>query len=265
MLSARARRDVGFPGDSFAFAASTEPPSPDDEIEWSGGGEPAGGRGRTFNTVFPAGGSFTVVARRGQESAELPIVVCPIDRWLQGAREFFGNSVDLSRVRVRESRLVLGRAGTGWTCNDVIRFKRARRADDLPAEPTLIHELGHVWEHQTGQAQLLRGLIEQVGRLRGRDPYDFGGPAGVQRATMLVSFSKESQAQILTEYWKSQHGYVSDARGVPFTEPGYVEHLRRLVQDAGIGGQPRRRRSLAGWIDSGVARLVNAVLRLVGG
>ena len=116
--------------------------------------------------------------------------------WLSRARPFYGPSVDFSRVRVGASRLVLGRSGTAWTCNDVIRFKRARRPEELPSESTLIHELGHVWEHQTGQAQLLRGVIEQIGRRFGRDPYDFGGPEGLREASSLTAFTKEGQAQI---------------------------------------------------------------------
>jgi hypothetical protein len=262
-VEGRAKREVGFPGDSFSFEVSVESPGSGEDIAWSGGGRPAQGTGRGFATVFATGGSYTVTARRGEESLPFQVSVCPIDTWLARARSFFGPSIDFTKVRVRQSRLVLGPAGTGWTCNNVIRFKRARRIEDLPAESTLIHELGHVWEHQTGQAQLLRGLVEQIGRLRGRDPYDFGGSGGVSLAATLTAFSKESQAQIITEYWKSQHGYESDSRGVPFDTPGYADDLRRLVREAGIGSAPGHRRSLAGRIDAGVARLVNAVLRLV--
>jgi hypothetical protein len=260
-VEGRAKREVGFPGDAFAFEIRPDPSGR--EVEWSGGGEPAAGTGHLFVTAFPAGGTYTVTARRSDESLDFHVTVCPIDQWLADARTFFGPALDLTKVQVRESRLVFGPAGTGWTCNSIIRFKRARHADDLPAESTLIHELGHVWEHQMGQAQLMRGFVEQIGRLRGRDPYDFGGAEGVRRAGTLTSFSKESQAQILTEYWRSQHGFDSDSRGVPFVTPGYVDDLRRLVKDAGIGSSAGHRRSIAGRIDSGVGRLVNAILRLV--
>src|SRR6266545_4093097 len=206
-IEGKAKREAGFPGDSFTFEASP-PQEYEGETEWSGGGEPAAGSGPRFTTVFGSG-------------------------------------------------------GTGWTCNTVIRFKRARRAGDLPDEPTLIHELGHVWEHQTGQAQVLKGLVEQTGKLLGHDPYDFGGAEGVKRAMRLTDFSKESQAQILMEYWMSQHGFDSDSNGVSFSTPGYVEDLRRLVQAAGIGSLSRRRRTFAGVIDSGVGRVVNALLRMM--
>lgn len=263
-LDGRAKREAGFPGDSFAFEVSPDPGCSEPDIEWSGGGEPATGNGRRFLTAFGTGGSYTITARCGEASRQFQVTVCPIDQWISGAKAYYGPSIDFGKVRVRQSSAVFGPAGTGWTCNTVIRFKRAHRPQDLPDEPTLIHEFGHVWEHQTGQAQLLKGMVEQTGKLLGHDPYDFGGPAGVKRARRLTDFSKESQAQILMEYWMSQRGYDSDSNGVPFSTPGYVQDLRRLVQGAGIGSESRRRRTFAALIDSGVAHIVNAVLRLAG-
>ncbi|MGH2572163.1 MAG: hypothetical protein ACRDGU_01515 [Actinomycetota bacterium] len=205
-----------------------------------------------------------MTARCGEARTEFRVSICRIDEWLVRARSFFGPSIDFSKVKTQVSRLVLGPSGTAWTCNDVIRFKRPRRTDDLPKEATLIHELGHVWEHQSGQAQLLRGLVEQIGRLLGRDPYDFGGPDGVKRARTLTGFNKESQAQIIAEYWKSKNGYESDRKRVPFSTPGYVGDLQRLVEGAGIGTEATARRTAGGMIDAAIARLVNAVVDRLG-
>ena len=189
--------------------------------------------------------------------------VCPIDEWLEHAASFFGPSVDLSKVRVKMSWLVRGGPGAAWTCNDVIRFKRPHRSESLPREATLMHELGHVWEHQSGQAQLLRGFIEQLGRLVGRDPYDFGGPDGVRRASTLAGFSKEAQARIIEEHWKSVNGFEADRTGVPFSTPGYSSDLERLVQGAGIGRRSGARRTVWGSIDATVAWIVNPAASLV--
>ena len=262
-MEGRALRQAGFPGDSFSFEVTPDPGWRKDQVEWSGGGEPATGTGGRFATVFPSGGRYTITARCGEASRQFEAAVCPIDQWLEDARAFYGPSIDFSRVRVRGSWAVFGPTGTGWTCNTTIRFKRPRRAEDFPDEPTLIHEFGHVWEHQTGQAQVLKGLVEQTGKLLGHDPYNFGGAEGVKRALSLTAFSKESQAQILMEYWMSQRGFSSDSNGVSFSTPGYVDDLRRLMEGAGIGNVSRRRRTLASLIDSGVARLVNGVLRVV--
>lgn len=261
-MEARANREAGFPGDSVTFEASPDPGCSANEVQWSGGGDPETGTGRRFVTRFMAGGTFTVIARCGESSSQVSVTICPVDEWLAGARQFYGPSIDFTRVRVRASWVVFGPPRTGWTCNDVIRFKRPRRADELPKESTFIHELGHVWEHQIGQAQVLKGIVEQTGKLFGRDPYDFGGPEGAKRATRLTGFSKESQAQIVMEYWKSQQGnrYDADSKGVPFSTPGYVGDLQRLVVEAGIGTVSRRRRTVASSIDAIVAGLVNTVL-----
>ncbi len=259
-----AKSQAGYPGDTFEFDVVPDPGCADAEIRWSVGGDAPAGTGRRFRTTFTTGGDHTVTATCGTATHEFSVTVCPIDQWLERAHVFYGPAIDFDKVRVMGSRLVRGPAGTGWTCNNVVRFKRPRQASDLPDESTLIHELGHVWEHQSGQAQLLRGLVEQTSRLFGRDPYDFGGPQGVRKGFRLAAFKKEGQAEIIRDYWLFEQGFGSDVRDVPFSTPGYVEDLRRLVEGAGIGKTLTRRHSLAAAIDAVVARIVNAVVRLAG-
>ena len=260
-MQGKATREAGFPGEPLDFEVSPDPERSDDDVHWSGGGDPAAGTGRRFRTSFDTGGTFTVTATSGAASVAFAVTIAPLDAWLAGAREFYGPSIDFSPVRIRSSRAVFGPSGSAWTCNDVVRFKRPRRAEDLPHESTLNHELGHVWEHQTGQLQLLGGLVEQIGRRLGRDPYDYGGPEGVARADRLTTFKKEAQAQILTEYWRATHGHAKDRKQVPFATQGYVENLRRLVEGAGIGTRGVGRRGPGGALDAAVAGLVNAILR----
>ncbi len=261
-MDGTAKIEVGVPSESFTFEAR-DPASSGQDIVWSGGESPTTGRGPRFVTAFESSGEHVVTARSGDRVLELRVTVCPIDEWLERASSFFGPSVDLSKVSVKMSWLVLGRPGIAWTCNDVIRFKRTRRSDNPLREATLIHELGHVWEHQGGQAQLLKGFVEQLGRLLGRDPYDFGGPDGVRRASALARLSKEAQAQIIEEHWKSLNGYEADRKGVPFSTPGYSSDLERLVREAGIGRRRGARRTVSGAIDAAVARIVNAAVTLV--
>jgi Domain of unknown function (DUF4157) len=178
---------------------------------------------------------------------------------LKAAQDYYGPSVDLSRVRVKGSRVVY--QAEAWTCGNVIRFKNAKRAEDINRS-TLIHELGHVWEHQSGQAQLLKGLVEQAGRLRGHDPYDYGGPAGAKSTKRLQDLTKESQAMVLQEYWNALHGEAADTQGNPFTTE-YMDDLKRLISDAGIGTSPPRGGGPVGWIDTGVASIVNGALGII--
>jgi hypothetical protein len=262
-VEGKAKREAGFPGESLVFEVSPGPDGTDDDISWSGGGSPAAGTGRRFITSFDSGGTYTVTASSRTASLGFQVTICPLEAWLARAQEFYGASIAFSLVRVKSSWAVFGPSGTGWTCNDVIRFKRPRRAEDLPHEPTLIHELGHVWEHQTRQVQLFGGLIEQLERRFGRDPYDYGGPDGVAHADRLTAFKKESQAQILTEYWKAGHGYQEDKKGVAFSTPGYVENLQQLVEGAGIGTRHSGRRGLGSVLDSAAARIVNAALQVL--
>jgi hypothetical protein len=247
----------------FDFEVVPDAGCADADVRWSGGGEPATATGRHFRTTFQAGGVFTVSARCGTATRDFSLTVCPVDQWLERGAAFYGPAVDLSKVRVKGSWAVGGPAGTGWTCNDVIRFKRPHAVSALPDESTLIHELAHVWEHQSGQAQLLKGLVEQVSRRFGRDPYDFGGPAGVHAGAKLSDFKKEGQAEIIRNLWLSQHGFLLDMRGVPFDTVGYVDDLRRLVEGAGIGSRPSAARSLSSAVDGVVARVVNAVVGLI--
>lgn len=86
----------------------------------------------------------------------------------------------------------------------------------------------------------------------------------MKNSTALTSFSKESQAQIVTEYWKAKHGYQADTKGVPFTTAGYIEDLERLVVGAGIGTRPPTRRGPVGAVDAAIGRIVNGLVGLVG-
>jgi hypothetical protein len=256
-MEIKAKRTAFFPRERVELGAVSL-----GEVRWSGGGKPASGAGPRFRTRFPHGGTYTIHARSREEAAQIEISVCPVDEWIARAEDFFGPSLDLSHVKVTTSPLVFGPRGSAWTCDSVVRFRRPIRPQDLPSEATLIHELAHVWEHRAGQAQLLSGLIEQVRRPFGGDPYDYGGPGGLRDAKFLTQFSKEGQAQILSELWKAQHGYPTDHKEVPFSTPGYVDDLRRLAQGAGIGTRDPSRRTFAGVLDSGTARLVNVFLAL---
>lgn len=254
-----AKRTAFFPRERVEVAAfSDDPPG----VRWSVGGIAASRTGPRFRARFSEGGTYTIEARSNGEGAQIEITVCPVDDWLRKAKDFFGPSLDLGRVKVTASPWVWGRRGSAWTCNNVVRFRRPIRAEDLPSEATLIHELAHVWEHRAGQAQVLSGFLEQMRSRFGRDPYDFGGPDGLRDAKVLTRFSKEGQAQIVTELWKAQHGYLTDRKKVPFATPGYVDDLRRLVQSAGIGTSDRTRRTFAGVLDSGTATLVNFILAM---
>jgi hypothetical protein len=260
-LAVTASREAAFPGEPVDFEARPPEEAAETDIRWSGGGDPPDATGRRFRTSFGEGGLHTVTARCGDAARTVDVTVAPIDEWLARAGGFYGPSIDFAPVRVTTSRIVAGPPGTAWTCHRVIRFKRPAVRADLPDEATLIHELAHVWESQHGEAQLLAGIAEQIGRHFGRDPYDYGGPVGLRGAQRLEDLSKESQARVVTELWKSEQGHASDDHGVPYATPRYLDDLRRLVEEAGIGRVPGARRTVWGLVDGALAVVVNTVLR----
>jgi hypothetical protein len=260
-LPVTAARVAAFPGETLDFSIEPPPGRAEDDIRWSCDGSPANGVGRRFGTGFATGGLHTVSVTCGGDAGAVEVTVAPIDEWLARAGAFYGPSLDLTSVTVRTSRAVRGPPGTAWTCHSTIRCKRPRTAADLPDESTLIHELAHVWESRHGEAQLLAGIVEQIGRTFGRDPYDYGGPPGVHATARLEDLRKESQARVVTELWKAEHGRTADDHGVAYATLGYLDDLRRLVDGAGIGRVSGARRTIPGAIDGLLARVVNAVLR----
>ncbi len=184
------------------------------------------------------------------------------DEQLNLARECFGPSIDFSRVKIKESPFVSGTRP--WTCGNVIRVKKPEPGSTSVVDSSdLIHEFGHVWQHQNGQLVFLSALAEQVRAsiFRGFNPYNYGGPDGVKPPSTLFGFFTESQAQIIAEYWKSQHGIPHDRLQNLFSQD-YVQNLFRLIQEARIGSAAPAKATVAGLIDSAVARIVNWVLGL---
>jgi hypothetical protein len=178
------------------------------------------------------------------------------------AEDFFGPSVDYTKVKIKESRF--GSAGRPWTCGNVIRTRKPTPAGSGDVNTAdLIHEYAHVWQHQHGQIVLLKAAVEQIGQQLPPhiNPYNFGGPVKVVPPSKLSGFKTEGQAQIVAEYWKSQNGEIKDMFQNEFS-PEYSDDLRRLVQEAGVGSTLPGKTTVLSLIDSAVGFVVNAVLGL---
>jgi hypothetical protein len=263
ITACRAYPAIVFPGEPVTCSAELTPGCAGDQIRWDGGGLPPSGQGRSFRTRWTSGGTHAVTATCGTSRVTLTIQVCPVDELLERATDFYGESIDMSRVTVKSSSAIVN--GRPWTNGNTIRFPKPTATASCPDLETLIHELAHVWEHQNGETQILSGAVEQLGHLLvpGYNPYDFGGPAGVRDAGALRSFNKESQAQIIQNYWRTGMGFTADTAGNPFTA-AYVADLRRLVQGAGIGtmAPPGATSTGGGAVDSILGGIVNGILRL---
>lgn len=186
-----------------------------------------------------------------------------IDPQLAEGKRLYGVSVDYSKVTIKTSRFVYN--APAWSCGNVIRFKRSATGDDSPIDTaTLIHELGHVWQHQSGRVVFLRALWEQLRKIISPqfDPYNYGGPEHILPTRRLEDYYAESQAQIICEYWRGVNGFATDRLNNIFT-PEYVQNLGRLVQGAGIGINPPRQGSLGYFIDNLVIGILNAILSIL--
>jgi hypothetical protein len=114
------------------------------------------------------------------------------------AREIFGDSVDVGRVR-----LVWAKSPTGepMTFGNVIRMPVGH---DLSAG-TIIHELAHVWQYQTrGSSYLSDSLLRQAcAYLRYKDrgkAYDYR----LEPGKSIFRYEAEQQAQIIEDFTVSK-------------------------------------------------------------
>lgn len=170
---------------------------------------------------------------------------------LEPTRTFWGDALDLEPIRVVDSRLART-TGRAFVLHHTIYWPGAVPHDpDLASRATLIHELAHCWQYQSGQWQAARGCIEQTGytllglpfiKLGARavyDPYDYGGPAGLRATDRLESLRLEAQAKVIEHYWLASVARVPAIGGAALTtgegDPTpLAEDLARLCRGAGI-------------------------------
>ena len=124
------------------------------------------------------------------------------------AASVFGSALDASRVRIHGRRYLLGQGrGVAMSPNGNIYF----RAEDYRTDFTtnlgdaawLIHELTHAWQHQQGIPVRLRGLLEQLSRVWGRNPYAYGR---IDPARPFRSYGLEQQAAIVEDFLRVRSG-----------------------------------------------------------
>ena len=115
------------------------------------------------------------------------------------ARRIFGNVIDYPRVRVYARGWTwLQPAHTAVAPDGNIYFNWADFKQDFSTNALdgawLIHELVHVWQHQTGQWVLIRGIFERTyayGKLDPVKPY--------------ARYLLEQQAAIVEDYFRITH------------------------------------------------------------
>ena len=119
---------------------------------------------------------------------------------LAAARGVFGNAIEWERVRIVPRPFLPGQPpGVAVTPLGVVHFHRVDCRDDFAGDwagmAWLIHELTHVWQHQSGVPVLLRGLVERRYRYGRLVP---GRP--------LARYGIEQQAAIVEDWFRITRG-----------------------------------------------------------
>ncbi|UNK29950.1 type IV secretion protein Rhs [Serratia plymuthica] len=116
------------------------------------------------------------------------------------ARRVYGDSIVYSRVWVHCNSYLpfkLQKPNFAMSPNGEIWFRKEGYAPDfsslsvkVESKYVFIHELGHVWQHQSGQWVRLRGSLSWAANYTYRLDKE-----------RLVDYSLEQQASILADYW----------------------------------------------------------------
>jgi hypothetical protein len=120
------------------------------------------------------------------------------------AQRVFGNTIDLSRVKVAVASLPadlvhLVNGGRPFTTMSVINFASSDTID----MKTLIHELGHVWQGAVaGPVYMVQALEAQSGS----EGYTVTNDMLRDRGNDLKKFNREQQAVIAEEFWFEEFG-----------------------------------------------------------
>lgn len=136
---------------------------------------------------------------------------------LAAARQVFGEAIAWDRVRIYPRGFTpFQPRNTAVSPLGAVHF---RRADFLPDFSTtwtdmawLIHELVHVWQHQTGVPVILRGLVERTYAYGALDP---GKP--------LARYGIEQQAAIVEDWFRLTRGQR------PWRGTGCAEDYRTVI------------------------------------
>ncbi len=164
-------------------------------------------------------------------------------------RDVFGDSIDVSRVKVHDEKYIFFQPdNSGMTPNGEIYIHGAYSADFSAARPDsqafFIHEMVHVWQHQTG---VLAGgvigsaIVEMIGRL---GDYGSAYPYVLDASKDLTDYGLEQQASIVEDYFRITRLGDEPRKARDPTSPNralYEKVLHRFITDPTYGRRPASR------------------------
>lgn len=131
----------------------------------------------------------------------------PLHDWEKAlAREIFGNSIHLARVRVDEYAWAGPRQGRFCYVSFYTINSWGAMSNSL-----LVHELVHVWQYQQlGMVYIPRALSARYNPYQ-VNGYDYGGAEKLRayqaRGKKLLDFNYEQQADIVADFYRIRNGY----------------------------------------------------------
>lgn len=177
------------------------------------------------------GDAVLMLGGRAISAIQVLVGLEPVGRKLTDAeiaelKKVYGDSIDYSAVRVKEGDAgLLGLGGRPFTHGNTIYIPE----DSLPVtDELLVHEMGHVWQHQNGGTDYMGEALwaQNVG-----DGYDW--EKGVGEGKSWSELNPEQQSELLEDAYKA--GFF-DGTGKRFVVGGvdYTDYLNDAL------GQVRR-------------------------
>jgi type VI secretion system secreted protein VgrG len=166
-------------------------------------------------------------------------------------RDIFKDSLDLSRVRIHARKFIFFQPDdSGMTPNGQIYVHGTYSGDyaneDALRKAFFIHEMVHVWQHQTGVLAL--GVIGSaiVEMIRRAGNYDAAYPYALDPAKDLKHYGLEQQASLIEDYFRLTRLGLQPRRALSPVAPEralYEQVLHRFLSEPTYGRRPRRVRA----------------------
>lgn len=114
---------------------------------------------------------------------------------IEALKKVYGDTIDYSKVELKEGESgLLTKSGRAFVLGNTIYMPPSSVGD----METLVHEMGHVWQHQNGGTDYLSEALwgQYVG-----DGYDFA--KGIDEGKSFAELNPEQQAQLISTAWGS--------------------------------------------------------------
>jgi len=197
-----------------------------------GGAFKAMGSGLVKMTLQTPADAILMMGGRAISAVQTLVGLEPPGRNLNAAeiselRKVYGDSIDYSKVRIKEgSSGIFSLTGRAFTHGDTIYIPKG----DLPlTTDLLVHEMGHVWQHQNGGTDY---MSEALGGQHFGDGYDF--EKGINEGKPWSELNPEQQAELLQTAYRSGFFNTPGARFV-YNGTDYTDYLNNALSQVRNG------------------------------